>query len=60
MVEFDDHAMPILGLGLARILFVAGYALHMKDLFAEARRQNDEPPDRAGPPAHEREQQQAA
>lgn len=32
----------------------------MKDLFTEARRQNEEPHDGAGPPAHERERQQAA
>jgi hypothetical protein len=52
IVAFDDNAMPILelGLGLAGILFVAGVALYMKDVFAEARRQSDQPPDRAGPP----------
>lgn len=45
-VAFGANAMPVLGLGLAVILFITGYAINTKDLLAAARAEKGEASDR--------------
>jgi hypothetical protein len=44
-VAFGGNGMPVLGLGLAVVLFVSGYALSTKDLVSAARAEKGEPRD---------------